>query len=221
MATTFDSLSAADRADFSQRLALYGLNETSVLQSDLFIPPNTTVTLSASPGSFLQAYILTTQDVNELKRWIGTPNRYFEKGDIKNPYHSAKAIEATVRKYQDVATPSAIGSKLDLEEIHAGAIAYIWGDSNKVKDLKPILDRVFGRYQVIFWPFFTITVSRGSVLELGPGANVLFAWKIIIEEGGEVRGNGTNLTVQCTILQKKNSVLPPFGDNPVRVAPNL
>ena len=35
------------------------------------------------------------------------------------------------------------------------------------------------------------------------------AWKIIIQEGGQVRGLNTNLHVQCTILQKEQIFIRP------------
>jgi hypothetical protein len=221
MSNAFDSLSAADQADLLHRLAIFGLNETSFVQRDLFIPPNTTVTLSAGPGSFLQPYLLETEDLNELKRWIGTPDKYFEKHGVKDPTRHARRDSLTSQRLREIAAGKSIESRVELDEVHAAAIAYIWGNSEKVREFKPDLDRTFRRYQVVLWPFFTITVCRGAVLELGPGANVLLAWKIIIEEGGEVRGNSTNLTVQCTILQKELLFIRPFGNSPVRLVNNL
>lgn len=90
-----------------------------------------------------------------------------------------------------------------------------------MESIKPALDTLFGRYQIVVWPFLTITVAPGAVLQLGPGASVLCAWKIIIEEGGQVRGSGPSLTVQCTILQKKFIEVLPFPGTRRTAAVNL
>ena len=85
MATTLDSLSAADRADFLKRMAVFGLDGSSVLQPDLIIPPKTNMTLSStSPNSFLRPHLLTTSNLDELKSWIGIPDQHFQKGLLPN-----------------------------------------------------------------------------------------------------------------------------------------
>ena len=38
MATSIDSLSAADQADFQQRLTIFGLDTSAMLQPDLVVP---------------------------------------------------------------------------------------------------------------------------------------------------------------------------------------
>ena len=80
MATTFDSIPDAQRADFLKRLAIYGLGETSILQPDLVVPSKTTMTLSADTRSFLRPHVLATTDLNELKNWIGVPDKRFKEG---------------------------------------------------------------------------------------------------------------------------------------------
>jgi hypothetical protein len=213
MATTFESIPADQRADFLKRLAIYGLEETSVLQPDLVVPSQTTMTLSSVANSFLTPHVLTTTDLDELKNWIGIPDKRFE-GGLRSAFSkthiplpkklSVAAPGRGAKKTIELAEPTARAfSSADNDKIRLGAMSYLWGNSAHVADFKSIVEAAIGRFQVVVWPFFTITVNRGAVLEIGSGANVLCAWKIIIQEGGQVRGLDTNLHVQCTILQKQ------------------
>ena len=228
MATTFDSIPAAQREDFLKRLAIYGLGETSILQPDLVVPAKTTMTLSSAAKSFLRPHVLTTTDLDELKNWIGIPDKRFKEGlhsafsktHIPLPKKlSTPAAGHEAKKAADAANlPQRAFSSADYGNIRLAAMSYIWGNSAHVADFKPIVEEALGRFQVAVWPFLTITVHTGAVLEIGGGANVLCAWKIIIQEGGEVRGLDTNLQVQCTILQKEQSFLRPGGPTKVKTS---
>ena len=100
----------------------------------------------------------------------------------------------------------------DLDNIRTAAVSFIWGNSTAASEFKSTIEATFQNIQVAVWPVLTITVSAGSVLEIGAGPHVLCAWKIIIQQGGQVRGVGTNLNVQCTILQKQLVVVrSPIG----------
>lgn len=219
MATTFDSIPDAQRADFLKRLAIFGLGETSILQPDLVVPSKTTMTLSSAANSFLRPHVLTTTDLDELKKWIGIPDKRFKEGfpsafskthlplpkKLSTPAASHQAKKAT--EAADL-TQRAFSSA-DYDKIRLATMSYIWGNSAHAADFKPIVEEALGRFQIAVWPFFTITVHTGAVLEIGGGANVLCAWKIIIQEGGQVRGLDTNLQVQCTILQKEQIFIRP------------
>ena len=219
MATTFDSIPDAQRADFLKRLAIYGLGETSILQPDLVVPSKTTMTLSADTRSFLRPHVLATTDLNELKNWIGVPDKRFKEG-----LHSAfskiqipipKRLPAAPAARQVKKAPEVAGlvqraySAADFDRIRLATMSYLWGNSTHVSDFKSIVEEAIGEFQVAVWPFLTITVHTGAVLEIGGGANVLCAWKIIIQEGGQVRGLNSNLHVQCTILQKEQIFIRP------------
>ncbi len=94
-------------------------------------------------------------------------------------------------------------------EARQAAISYIWGNSADSATYKPVIQQIFPVIQIPIWLFLTITVSAGSVLQLGPGYNVLCAWKIIIQEGGTIAAEG-GLKVECTILQKTQPLIIPM-----------
>jgi hypothetical protein len=221
MTTTLDSIPVAEKADFLKRLMVYGLDETSVLQPDLVVPQRTTMVLSTSPGSFLQPHILSTNNLDELKKWIGIPDRRFEKSSLKStfkvPAQIPKKIKTNVKAQPgERNAPAESFASEDFNAIREATLAYIWGNSSLASKFKPIVEEAFGKFQVAIWPLLTITVKRGAVLELGGGANVLCVWKIVIEEGGQVRSTGTNLHVQSTIVQKIYVLLPPSAGAKVK-----
>lgn len=88
------------------------------------------------------------------------------------------------------------------DDIRTSASAYLFGDTSLVASYKAVVEKYFGNFQIIFWPFLTITVNAGSVLVIGPGQNVLSAWRIIIHHGGLVYAPAGKLKVNSTILQK-------------------
>jgi|SRR5581483_2903956 len=223
MATTLNSLSDADRSDFLKRLSLFGLDASSVLQPDLVVQPKTTMSLSAaSPNSFLRPHMLTTSNLDELKRWIGIPDQHFASGlltsTLEAPPPISKALSAKLATPAVAPAATALTgsvttaaiksiSSKDMDNLRTAATSYIWGQTTASASYKSVIEAAFKNFQVAVWPFYTITVSAGSVLEIGSGPHVLCAWKIIIQQGGQVRGVGTNLHVQCTILEKQQSII--------------
>jgi hypothetical protein len=198
MATTISTLSAADQADFTKRLSAYGLDASAVIQSDLVVPPKSTMTLSANdPKSFVQPHVLTTSDLDELKTWIGIPDTLYQTGKLDRAKTVLPRAAVPVAKLPITTTIKAP----QLDDIHAGASAYLFGDSTLVASYKPTVEQYFKNFQIIFWPFLTITVNAGSVLTIGPGQNVLSAWKIIVDPGGMVYAPYGRLKVDSTILQ--------------------
>lgn len=212
--TTLESLSAADNAEFVQRLSVYGLDASAVLQADLVVPAKTTMTLSASdPKSFMQPRLLNTTNLDELKAWIGIPDTLYQTGilsraTIKLPTSVAPEIRAPVAESLTVASAAAADAAraalpaAELANLRTAASAYLFGDSALVAGYKTAVENLFPNFQIIFWPFFTITVNPGSILTIGPGQNILFAWKIVIYEGGLVYAPYGSLKVDSVILQQ-------------------
>jgi hypothetical protein len=220
MATTLESLSAADRADFEKRLSTYGQDETAVLMPDLVVPAKTTMLLSGSDAkSFARPRVLSTKDLDELKSWIGVSDTMYQSGKldrslIRLPNTAApKLMEAAVRAPSatvpnggatvpnGAAAPAAL-SEENLDNVRTAAAAYLFGDSQLTASYKATVEKFFPDFQINFWPFLTITVNAGSILTIGPGQNVLCAWKIIINNGGMVYAPYGNLKLESTILQK-------------------
>lgn len=116
----------------------------------------------------------------------------------------------------EMASPERLDHRLlrheELQELKSAAHAYIRGEQRMVGAYKSLLEAFYGDFQVAGWFFTTITVESGAVLELGRGANVLSAYKVVVEQGGTIRSKGT-LTVDCTILSS-----PPTG---IRIRPDL
>lgn len=219
MATTIESIPAAERSDFEARLKVYGLESSAVIQPDLVVPASSQMVLSATdPRSFAKPHVLTTSSLDQLKSWIGMPDHLFHSGKldrttIELPRSAVplalpgRAVPAGVlaRPVAEigatVAPPKLPAPQLD--DIRKAAGAYLFGDSQAVHaQYKPAIEQFFRSFQILYWLFFTITVNRGSVLFIGPGQNVLSAWRIIIHQGGMVYAPYGNLKVSSTVLEK-------------------
>ncbi len=190
--TTLESLSAADQADFTKRLGTYGLNATAVIQPDLVVPANSKMTLSASDAkSFVKPHVLTTADLDVLKTWIGVPDTLYTAGklDVAKVVQPKSATPAPI-------TSAATATAAQLDDLATAASAYVFGRSNLTASYKSAVEKYFGNFQVSAWPFLTITVNAGGVLTIGPGQNVLVAWKVLVQAGGQISmPNGGGLAV--------------------------
>ena len=185
---------------FGRRLETYCHSQED-LQEDLDVSCRSVVVLSASPkhASAKRPQVLQTTDLAELKRWIGNPdeavrNRCFADIDARR---GLKELAAVVTSHDAEAKPA--GTRLDA--VRTFARSYIYGDSTLAAQAKSIVEKSFGIFEIYAWLFRKIKVSSGSVLAFGPGANVLNASEIEIEEGGRVVSYGS-LTVNVATLRK-------------------
>jgi hypothetical protein len=166
--------------------------------------------------------LLKTSNFDQVKDWIGVPDRVFDDYDpeITIPRHvdlpelpqrelARPAAAPLSARFLDTRARSVAFSSSNLATVRAVARGYLNGDSRRLKAYKPWIEEIFPVVTISVWPFLHITVKSGSVLELGPGPNVLLAYSLTIEEGGLVRSYG-DLNVDVTILRKATppSVLP-------------
>lgn len=208
--------SEIDRQDFEKRLSKYGLDTSTILAQDLTTARSSITQLytSTQVQSAFRPVILKTGDFDTVKKWIGVPNALVEKGysveaprkvrlpemELKRSTKAARAQKAEQEYNRESLTSE------NLTHIRDVARAYLRGDSRKLSEYKGWIKSIFPIVSVSFWPFFNITVKSGSVLEFGPGPNVLIACSITIEEGGLVRSYG-DLKVDATILRKEEPPL--------------
>ncbi len=194
------------RPEFTKLLEQYCLQDAAAGAEDLLVPCRSVVTLSGSPrhSSFRRPRLLQTSDLDELKRWIGVPDAAVkgrcllereQRSDLMVLRRQVKAAEVK---------PPAAGARLD--SLRAAARAYLFGDSSAVAEAKPLLQAHFEVFSALAWIFTKVKVSAGSVLAFGPGANVLLAGELEIEEGGQIVSTGS-LTVRVGTLRKTKPVL--------------
>jgi hypothetical protein len=114
----------------------------------------------------------------------------------------------------DPASPAAKISQADLASmdsesltnVRIAAKAFVRGNSEVVASYRPVIEAAIGVVIIPIWAVLKVTVASGSVLEFGPGVNVLVAYEIEIEPGGIVRSHG-HLTINCTKLTKTSSMI--------------
>ncbi len=220
MATTLENLPDAQRAEFLSRLDVYGLDEAAVTHTDLVVPANTTMTLAAGDAhSFVRPQLLNTTDLDTLKRWIGLSDSLYHDEVLsrarvalptalpaemlvdREPVEARAAAAELARPEPAVAARPVVPVE-QLANLRTAASAYLFGDSQLVSGFKEPIETTFKNFQIIFWPFLTVTVNAGSVLTIGAGQNVLFAWKIVIHEGGRVVSSHGNLKTEAVVLEK-------------------
>jgi hypothetical protein len=212
---TLDEVPEADRADFSERLALFRIDPSSFLADDLTTIPSTITSLSMASGvsSRFQPVILSTSDFGQLNEWVGVPDRVFDETPpvVQVPRLPPQLRERVLRAAAGGEAPAGPGGEparpvedLNSEElalVRNAARALLRGDSREAAPFRDLISVVFPIVQIPVWPILRVVVKSGSVLEFGPGQNVLLAYSVTIEDGGIIRSYG-NLNVSATILER-------------------
>lgn len=217
------------RVDFAKRYGRFCAHDEDVPREELVIPCRSVVRLAASAkqASARAPVIKSTNDIDELKSWIGVPNLQAKHECSIEREHSREMAE--IRKLLDTkasraqqgangdegtgnvasGTRSALMTRLrtspnaglKFDAIRAHARAYIYGNSTNMASAKPVLEAVFAPFKVIVWLFPKVIVRSGATLWFGTGANVLTASELEIEQGGQVVSHGS-LTVHVSNLKK-------------------
>lgn len=216
------------RADFVKRYSRFCSHEEEVPSEDLVVPCRSVTRLSGSSRqpSARAPIVRSTNDIDELKSWIGVPDLQGRRGCGVDREHSREMAEirklldekpkADPEKAAEGATAAArtpllaklrtsenAGAKFD--SIRAHARAYLYGNSGGMASVKPVLEAVFAPFQVFVWLFPKVKVRSGATLLFGTGANVLTASELEIEEGGQVVSHGS-LTVHVANLKKTKPI---------------
>jgi hypothetical protein len=204
-----DSTDSSRDEDFAARLRQYGLTANDLIQTQLTtVRSSVTCLYMDRPDSAVRPIILKTDDFDDLSRWIGVHDDVFEKVDpfVDVQRSKVRTAQATFRSSEappaDAARDMARSAQVrDPALAHEVARAYLFGDSRPLKQLKPWLSTMFPSISIPVWAFLDILVKSGSVLEFGPGPNVLVARSVTIEPGGKIRSHG-HLKVDVTTIEK-------------------
>jgi hypothetical protein len=218
--------------------------QLSAIQREVLdVEPSRKVLLTHSQEyrCYVDPHILVTRDLDVLKRWIGVPDAMFTGErpcsvpcpDVPRQWAPPGSLDQA--QGAQVAEPAPVGAAREaamrkaarevemvrlrpdqMSAIREATRAYLRGPSYAAASYKTMIERFYGQFIVALWSFLRIRVRAGSVLELGPGAHVLLASEIEIEDGGLIRSRG-DLTVSCTSLRGARTAIQriPF-DVPVR-----
>jgi len=168
--------------------------------------------------------VLYTQDLDELKSWVGIPDETVAKRCLVDREHrrTMHRLRTLCDKYQAEVSTSDERSKaaaLDvrprikaalcnqgdaresLDSIRAHARSYLYGDSTLIPESKSVIEVFFDQFEVSTWILPKIVVKAGSVLAFGPGMNNLLASEVEIETGGQIVSTGS-LSVHVGTLRK-------------------
>jgi hypothetical protein len=98
-------------------------------------------------------------------------------------------------------------SRHQLEAVQLAARTYVRGYSKAVPaGYKEVVEAVFAEFLIPIWAYTRVVVESGSVLQFGPGSNVLSAWEVEIQGTGTIRSKG-HLTVDCRNLRHSQLVI--------------
>lgn len=240
-----DTIPEEHREAFAKRLAAYGLTMDSLHAGELRVTRDSMLTLSMSGNTHVQPRVLRTTDLDVVKRWVGLDDRVARSharhvcipplrehqpsgrvqagGDPEQERMQAqRALRAGAEQQDRTSLESrAAGtvSRKRMEAVQLAARTYVRGDSKAVPaGYKEVVEAVFKEFLIPIWAFSRIVVENGSVLQLGPGSNVLAAWEVEVQGSGTIRSKG-HLKVDCTNLRhtsllRLDAAALPFELNP-------
>jgi len=210
-----------DPSNFVTRLAKYGLRTDALTEEVLSVSRRSTVKLDANSGRGIPpSRWLRPAGVSELKEWIGVPQSVVDRNarqfvgrraqflptSAKPPTNSARAAKSPGMAQGPIVT------KLETERntphlmstIHDSIRQYLYGNARELGFLEDLLDHHIAEAYP-FWLFKSVVVEAGGVLEFGPGLNSLVTDILIIEDGGEIRCEGS-LRIDCRRIERSLGV---------------
>jgi hypothetical protein len=192
------TMTPVHQQNFARRLKELGLNPTHVIPIIRTGDKKGPTCLSADPKiSDFPAQKMTVSDLDELKRLFGIADADFQKGAIPEHHPVPPPWDPKLNGHMPQDLPAT-----DNNNIVRAMVAYLWGDSSKVKSYKAIIEKHHLPMDIATFAVDTIVVSPGSPLQLGPGNSGSTIASITIEQGGQIVVVGdTHVTVQKMISQ--------------------
>ncbi len=194
----------------ADRLFKFGLPPDAIHAERLLAAKGTVIYLGG-PGakqSFHAPRLLQCKSVNDAKTWIGVPDAVLEKYPKAAQQREAPKLPPTsviwmvkgalagMEREKDFQAKKKLveGLRRELspytDSLSAMTRSYIYGNAKRLAEWEQVLSFVLTDWCIPFWAFNQIIVEAGSVLELGPGTNILSADELIIEHDGTVRAYG-------------------------------
>lgn len=191
------------------RLQFYGVNSADQKPADLQVPANQEMVLNANdPKLSRQVVKLVPKTIDDLKKWIGTPNAGFAHVQAATASTLARPALANSNRLATLAqlhpvlqavlpvhnkyTPS---EDIALRQL---AAAYVFGHSETVNAAQlPALNKWISVIDphLILIIFNDIHVASGATLVVNH--NVLFANHITIDKGGKIQMKITKSKIDC------------------------
>lgn len=191
-----------DLRALEQRVKHYGLSLDPKKLEEKVISKDEKLVLSAAPGQGCKdgpTHVLETQDIDQLKRWIGVPDAIAEQRCChRNPPAPRGWLVQTKNEH----TLARAARRVEPDAMHRLAREYVFGDARRLLAYKPILEQFYGRFRIPLWLFRRIVVGPGAVLEFNTSNPVVLqAGTIEIAATGRIVSR-SSLNVDCISLQQ-------------------
>lgn len=184
-----------------ERLEEYGLSSQQVRMEDLVVGENEYIRLTLRgdvPNRYAKlAQHIRVESIAHLKRLIGVPDQVVQKQCVRPCEENlTEVISPEFNSLTDLSTKQ-------FEVLQLAANEFIYGNSEAIAIYEPALNKAISsviRSRITLLPFNDIIVERGGVLELDGSAEVIFANKVLIKQGGKIRLTGT-VKIDCNSIQ--------------------
>jgi hypothetical protein len=191
-----------DLRALEQRIKHYGLSLDPKKLEDKVLSKDDKLELSASPEKGCKdgpTHILETDDIDQVKRWIGVPDAIAEQ---RCCHRTATAPRGWLVQSKDERALARAVRRIEPDVVHRLAREYVFGDARRVVQYKPILEQFYGRFRIPLWIFRRIVVGPGAVLQFNTSNPVVLqAGTIEIASTGRIVSR-SSLNVDCITLQQ-------------------
>lgn len=152
-----------DLRALKERVKFYGLALEPSKLADKVLGEGDKLVLSAAPGGCKDGptHILETDDLDQLKRWIGVADDVAAQRCCNHVTPSRGWLLQT----KDERVLARASRRVDPDMVHRLAREYVFGDARRVAAYKPIIEQFYGRFKIPHWLFRKIVVGPGAVLE--------------------------------------------------------
>lgn len=176
-------------------IGYYGLEVESLKIRSLDVPRGETMALNFMAHQNKDDYrLLSAKSITDIKRWIGSDDRYFgHNAPVYGPLPDVARVAELIAKSQERAPISVSEIKL----LDAIAHEYIHGNSRAVEQFSETLDTLIavsqprGRIHIAIFFFNIVTIGPGATLEVGNGSAVFTCDELHIHRTGTLKPVGS------------------------------
>jgi hypothetical protein len=172
---------AEDQRSFAGNLDFY---EVTPRCQELIVRSGQLCTLDTTPGAVgaVRPRLLATRDLDQLKAWIGVPDRAYESGELPQravPSWSPWLADGSASEAEESATADALSQARQ---------AYVHGYSKLIERGKPQIEEFFGEFRVACFAIRRVVVEpQAGLVVQGSLPAVLIIGEFCLGGAGALR----------------------------------
>ena len=171
-------------AEFTRALDAYDLDAAGLRTRSLVVPAGEPVLLRGLEEVAPLERLLTTEDLDQFKAWVGVADELIAAGTfLAPPAEQAPAGPCSARHLDPALEPGSA----EWRDLELAALQYLFGDSRTVEGYAGAVARHLAPFAAALYAAERIEIPAGATLVLAGYPSVLVVKELVIHAGGALK----------------------------------